>query len=87
MVYYAHVHLLGALLKRKETKKEMNWLTIVLAAVCLNGPWQFKFEEDKPLEAAGGAAFVADDVMSVPGCWDVLPRYYLKHGTGLYRRA
>jgi beta-glucuronidase len=65
----------------------MNWLTIVLAAVCLNGPWQFKFEEDKPLEAAGGAAFVADDVMSVPGCWDVLPRYYLKHGTGLYRRA
>ncbi len=63
------------------------FMAMLATAVCLNGPWQFRFEEGKTLEASSGAAFAADDVMSVPGCWDVLPRYYLKHGTGLYRRA
>lgn len=65
----------------------MTTLVAAVLAVCLNGSWQFRFEEDKPLEETPRAAFEANDVMTVPGCWDVLPRYYLKHGTGLYRRT
>ena len=60
---------------------------IAALAVNLNGPWQFRFEEGKPLEETPWKTFAADDVMAVPGCWDVLPRYYLKRGTGLYRRS
>ena len=60
---------------------------VAALAVNLNGPWQFRFEEGKPLEETSLASFAADDVMAVPGCWDVLPRYYLKRGTGLYRRT
>lgn len=62
----------------------MTALMIAALAVNLNGPWQFKFEEGKPLEETPWKTFAADDVMAVPGCWDVLPRYYLKRGTGLY---
>ena len=65
----------------------MTALVIAALAVNLNGPWQFRFEEGKPLEETPRAAFEANDVMAVPGCWDVLPRYYLKRGTGLYRRS
>ena len=65
----------------------MTALVIAALAVNLNGPWQFKFEEGKPLEETPWKTFAADDVMAVPGCWDVLPRYYLKRGTGLYRRS
>lgn len=57
------------------------------ADVSLDGVWSFRFEEDKILETAGGADFVATDLMVVPGCWDVMPQWYLKHGTGLYRRT
>ena len=62
----------------------MTLAMIATLAVSLNGPWQFRFEEGKPLEETPRAAFEANDVMAVPGCWDVLPRYYLKRGTGLY---
>ena len=65
----------------------MTALVIAALAVNLNGPWQFRFEEGKPLEETPRAAFEANDVMAVPGCWDVLPRYHLKRGTGLYRRT
>lgn len=65
----------------------MTSLFAAVLAVCLNGPWQFTFEEDKPLEETDRVAFRTDDVMAVPGCWDVLPRHYLKRGTGLYRRT
>ena len=65
----------------------MTSLIAAALAVCLNGSWQFKFEENKPLEETSLKTFTANDVMTVPGCWDVLPRYYLKRGTGLYRRA
>lgn len=60
---------------------------IFIAAVSLNGSWDFRFEEDKPLEAVQSADFVATDTMTVPGCYDVMPKWYLKHGTGLYRRT
>ena len=65
----------------------MTSLVAAALAVCLNGPWQFRFEEGKALEETPRAAFEANDVMAVPGCWDVLPRYHLKRGTGLYRRT
>ena len=60
---------------------------ILAAALSLNGSWEFCFEEDKPLEAVAAADFVATDAMTVPGCFDVMPKWYLKHGTGLYRRS
>ena len=52
----------------------------------LNGSWEFAFAEGKTLEAAGGHDFAATDWMSVPGCWDMLPKWLCKRGTGLYRR-
>ena len=63
-------------------------LAILAVSACLNGCWDFKFEENRPLEEVGGATtFEATDVMPVPGCYDMMPRWYLKHGTGLYRRT
>ena len=53
----------------------------------LNGSWEFAFAEGKTLETAGGADFAATDRMSVPGCWDMLPKWLCKRGTGLYRRT
>ena len=62
------------------------------AAVCLgdldlNGSWEFCFEEGKTLETCGGPEFAATDRMSVPGCYDMLPKWLCKRGTGLYRRT
>ena len=53
----------------------------------LNGSWEFAFAEGKTLEKAGGADFAATDRMSVPGCWDMQPKWLCKRGTGLYRRT
>lgn len=55
--------------------------------VSLNGTWDFLFEESKSIEQSSGISFIAEDIMCVPGCWDVTPKYYLKRGTGLYRRT
>ena len=64
----------------------------MLVALCvhaqpldLNGSWEFAFVEGKTIETAGGADFVATDRMSVPGCWDMQPKWLCKRGTGLYR--
>ena len=53
----------------------------------LNGSWEFALAEGKTLETAGGPEFAATDRMSVPGCWDMLPKWLCKRGTGLYRRT
>ena len=53
----------------------------------LNGCWEVAFAEGKTLEKAGGADFTATDRMSVPGCWDMQPKWLCKRGTGLYRRT
>ena len=53
----------------------------------LNGSWEFAFSEGKTLETAGGPDFTATDRISVPGCWDMLPKWLCKRGTGLYRRT
>ena len=60
---------------------------LLAAALSLNGSWEFRFENGKSIEEAGAASFAATDAMVVPGCWDVMPKWYLKHGTGLYRRT
>ena len=53
----------------------------------LHGSWSFRFEEGASLETAADPAFQATDTMVVPGCWDLLPKWYLKRGTALYRRT
>lgn len=57
------------------------------ADLCLNGSWSFRFEEGKSIEEVADPAFAATDVMPVPGCFDVMPKWFLKRGTGLYRRT
>ena len=59
----------------------------LFADVCLNGSWAFRFEENKPLEEVAAPGFAATDTIAVPSCFDVMPKWYLKHGTGLYRRT
>ena len=54
-------------------------------ALNLNGSWAFRFEEGRGLEEVASPAFVATDTMTVPGCWDTMPQWFLKRGTGLYR--
>ena len=70
--------------------------TAMAAALCavacfadinLNGSWEFRFDEGKTLETCGGAGFAATDRMAVPGCYDMLPKWLCKRGTGLYRRT
>lgn len=65
----------------------MKILFIILSALSLSGVWDFRFEEGLSIEQTPREAFVANDVMCVPGCWDVMPGYYLKRGTGLYRKT
>ena len=60
---------------------------IFAAALSLNGSWDFRFEEGKPLEDVADAGFAATDAMTVPACYDMMPKWYMKHGTGLYRRT
>ena len=52
---------------------------------CLDGLWEFAFAEGKSL-AEAKPDFAATDRMPVPGCYDLVPGYYMKRGTGLYRR-
>ena len=57
------------------------------AGLDLNGSWGFRFEEGKPLEEVAKADFEATDVVPVPACYDMMPKWYMKRGTGLYRRS
>ena len=57
------------------------------AALNLDGSWAFRFEEGKSIEEVANPAFAATDTMTVPGCWDTMPQWFLKRGTGLYRRT
>ena len=52
----------------------------------LNGEWEFAFAEGKSFTDAN-ADFVATDAISVPGCYDMMPKWLVKRGTGLYRRT
>ena len=56
------------------------------ADIDLGGSWSFRFEEGNPLEEVAKGDFAATDVVPVPACYDMLPKWYMKRGTGLYRR-
>ena len=57
------------------------------AGLDLNGSWAFRFEEGQPLEKTAKGDFAATDVIPVPACYDMMPKWYMKRGTGLYRRS
>jgi len=60
---------------------------LLAAALSLDGSWSFRFVEGKSCHEAADAAFVATDTISVPGCFDAMPKWFMKRGTGLYRRT
>ncbi len=53
----------------------------------LNGSWEFRFEDNKFLEDVADVQFKKTGMMSVPGCYDMMPNQFVKRGTGLYRRT
>ena len=55
--------------------------------VDLNGSWEFRFEEGKSIAEVAKPDFAATEKMSVPACFDTMPRYLRKRGTALYRRS
>ena len=66
----------------------MNAIVMLFAAaISLNGSWDFRFEDGKSYVEAGGANFEATDSMPVPACYDMMPKWLCKRGTGLYRRT
>ena len=56
-------------------------------SLSLDGSWSFRFEEGKPLEEAAKGDFAATDSIPVPACYDMMPKWYMKRGAGLYRRS
>ena len=60
---------------------------ILAAAISLNGSWEFRFEEGKSYREASDPSFEATDAMPVPGCYDMMPQWLCKRGTGLYRKT
>ena len=64
------------------------WTAGMAWADCdLNGLWAFDFREGATLEQVVSGDFAGTDVMPVPGCWDVQPKWHMKRGTGCYRRS
>jgi len=61
--------------------------TTLEPGLSLNGSWEFRFEEGRPAAEVADAGFAATDSVPVPGCYDTMPKWYLKRGTGLYRRT
>ena len=55
--------------------------------VRLDGVWNFGFAEGRSIEQAFTAGFETPDRMVVPGCFDMMPQWLMKKGTGLYRRT
>jgi len=64
----------------------MNGLLLALV-LSLNGSWNFHFAEGQSAPSVASPDFVATDTMVVPGCYDALPKWFMKRGTGLYRRT
>lgn len=54
--------------------------------VPLDGMWDFAFQEGGRL-AAAAADFKATDKVVVPGCFDLMPKWYAKRGLAHYRRT
>ncbi len=52
----------------------------------LNGLWDFSFTAGQALPSAR-ADFTATDKIVVPGCFDLMPKWYAKRGLAHYRRT
>ena len=52
----------------------------------LDGTWDFAFAEGAKLSAAS-SGFKATDKMVVPGCFDLMPKWYARRGLAHYRRT
>ena len=52
----------------------------------LDGLWDFSFAEGAAV-ADANADFASTDRMAVPGCYDLMPKWYAKRGLGSYRRT
>ena len=61
--------------------------TSASARMSLDGSWEFRFEEGRSIVQVADPAFKATGMMSVPGCYDMMPEWLCKRGTGLYRRT
>ena len=61
--------------------------TSASAQMSLDGSWEFRFEEGRSIAQVADPAFKATGMMSVPGCYDMMPEWLCKRGTGLYRRT
>jgi beta-glucuronidase len=57
-----------------------------LETIPLDGTWDFAFERRAALPSAR-ADFAATDKMVVPGCFDLMPKWYAQRGLAHYRRA
>lgn len=57
-----------------------------LAELSLNGTWDFAFERGAKLTAPD-AGFAATDKIVVPGCYDLMPKWYAQRGLARYRRT
>ena len=57
-----------------------------LERISLNGTWDFSFARDAKLSSAT-SDFKATDKMVVPGCFDLMPKWYAQRGLAHYRRA
>ena len=57
-----------------------------LARLSLDGTWDFAFARGESL-AAGGADFAPTDKIVVPGCFDLMPKWYAQRGLARYRRT
>ena len=55
--------------------------------ISLNGSWAFRFHEGMTIEDVANPVFKAKGTMVVPGCFDMMPAWCMKRGTGLYRRT
>ena len=55
--------------------------------ICLDGIWDFGFQEGATLEDLNLKKISFDTVMPVPGCFDAQNRYFARHGCGVYRRS
>ena len=60
---------------------------VLFADISLDGSWEFRFEEGKSYREVADPAFEATDVIPVPCCYDMLPKWLCKRGSGLYRRT
>ena len=65
----------------------MNVIVASMLAVCLNGSWNFCFNENRTIEDGVDVDKAQWTTMPVPGCWDVMPQWWMKRGTGCYRRS